>query len=103
MELGIGAFPEQEVGQPLLAAGADDEIDVAQARLAGDELREQLARRIGDAGKPRRGTEDRVARGIINRDAQIERLAARGRLFRACDRGCDAVGQAVAPAPSLTG
>ena len=31
MQFGIGAFPEQEVGQPLLAAGADDEIDVAQA------------------------------------------------------------------------
>src|SRR5215467_15805595 len=27
-ELGVGAFPEQEVGQPLLAAGADQEIDV---------------------------------------------------------------------------
>ena len=41
MQFGIGAFPEQEVGQPLLAAGADDEVDVAQPGLAGDELREQ--------------------------------------------------------------
>ena len=33
MQFGVGAFPEQEVRQPLLAAGADDEIDVAQVRL----------------------------------------------------------------------
>ena len=26
-ELGVGALPQQEVGQPLLAAGADEEID----------------------------------------------------------------------------
>src|SRR5580698_6321460 len=35
MQLGIGAFPQQEVREPLLAAGADDEVDVAQAGLAG--------------------------------------------------------------------
>lgn len=39
VQLGIGAFPQQEVGQPLLAGGADDEIDVAKTGFAGDQLR----------------------------------------------------------------
>ena len=29
IELGIGALPQQEIGEPLLAAGADQQIDVA--------------------------------------------------------------------------
>ena len=28
-QLGVGRLPQQEVGQPLLAAGADDKVDVA--------------------------------------------------------------------------
>ena len=43
VQLGIGAFPEQEVRQPLFTAGADDEIDVAQAGFAGNQVREGLA------------------------------------------------------------
>src|SRR5258706_1061351 len=38
MQLGVGAFPQQEVGQPLLAAGADHEIDVAKPYFAGDQF-----------------------------------------------------------------
>src|SRR6516164_4819557 len=43
VQLRIGAFPQQEVREPLLAGGADDEVDIAQRRLAGDELREGFA------------------------------------------------------------
>ena len=44
VELGIGAFPEQEVGQPLLAAGADDEIDVAPQPASPVTSAEQFSR-----------------------------------------------------------
>ena len=44
MELGIGALPEQEIGQPFLAAGADQEIDVAAGVPAGKQPAECLAR-----------------------------------------------------------
>ena len=32
VELGIGALPQQEIGQALLAASADEQIDVAALR-----------------------------------------------------------------------
>ena len=43
MQFGVSALPKQEVGQPLLAAGADDEIDVAKPGFAGDQ-RAKLSR-----------------------------------------------------------
>jgi hypothetical protein len=39
MQFGVGALLQREVGQPLLAAGADDEVDVTKPAFAGDELR----------------------------------------------------------------
>ena len=71
VQLGIGAFPEQEIGQPLLAAGADDEVDVAQVWFAGDQLGEVLAGEMREVGGAGRGIEDGVARGIIDCDAQV--------------------------------
>ena len=44
-QLGVGRLPQQKVREPLLAAGADQEIDVAAARLAGrtKQSRERVA------------------------------------------------------------
>ena len=92
MQLGIGAFPEQEIGEPLLAAGADDQIDIAQAGFACDELGKLFARRPRDPGQPCRGVEDRVSGRIVDRDAQVQRLAACGRSLRVGDRRSNAVG-----------
>ena len=44
IQFGVSALPEQEVGQSLLAAGPDDEIDVAKFGFAGDQPREAGAR-----------------------------------------------------------
>jgi hypothetical protein len=33
VELRVGALPEQEVGQPLLAAGSDDHVGIGEARV----------------------------------------------------------------------
>src|SRR5206468_8558311 len=53
-ELGVGALPQQEVRESLLAAGADQQVDVGQ----------QLAVRDGGAGR------------VVDGDAQGERRAA---------------------------
>jgi hypothetical protein len=45
-QLGIGAFPQQEVGQALLAAGADQEIDRAGGGIAGKRVGNELADEI---------------------------------------------------------
>jgi hypothetical protein len=53
MKFGVGALPEQEIGQPLFAAGPDDEVDVPQIGFTGDEPRKAGACEIGqlaDAG-----------------------------------------------------
>ena len=43
-ELGVGAFPEEKIGQPLFAAGADEEIDVAAGALPREQPAEGFAR-----------------------------------------------------------
>ena len=79
-ELGVGAFPQQEIGQPLLAAGADEEIDVAAGALPRDAAGRSLAR--GRRREPARGgAGDGVARGVVDRDPQIEAIAAGGGRF----------------------
>jgi hypothetical protein len=64
-ELGVGHLPQHEIGQALLAAGADQQIGIGQAErvealaeavlvdrrgvdLAGDRLLGELARSTGD-------------------------------------------------------
>src|SRR5262245_66625223 len=55
-ELGVGELPQQEVREPLLAAGTDEQIDVAAAMAAL--RREHAGERV-----PRRRVLDRPARG----------------------------------------
>ncbi len=57
--------------------------------------RERLAGEAGQRRRLRRGVEDGVARGIVDRDAQVQRLAGRGGGLGARGRGGDAVRQAV--------
>ena len=42
-ELGVGAFPEEKIGQPLFAAGADEEIDLGAGALPREQPAEGLA------------------------------------------------------------
>src|SRR5215471_15630417 len=44
-ELGVGGFPEQEIRQPFLAPGADEQIDVLAGAVPGEQLAEGLAGR----------------------------------------------------------
>ena len=78
MQFGVGALPQQEVGQPLLAAGADEEIDVAECRRSPVTSRAKLvARELVRPGGLRSGIQDRIARRIVDGDAQMQDVAAR--------------------------
>ena len=48
-ELGIGAFPEEEIAQALLASGADQDVDV---RSLGSGMGRQGAARKKPSGQP---------------------------------------------------
>ena len=51
-ELGVGRFPEQEIRQPLFAAGADEEIDVVLSVAAVP--RQQPGELLARGGRSRR-------------------------------------------------
>src|SRR6185369_7288803 len=77
-ELGVGRFPEQEIRQPLFAAGANEKIDVllSVAAVACQQTGEFLTRRrpLEAPGCCRVG--DGVARRIIDRDPQMQTRAS---------------------------
>src|SRR5215510_13698862 len=75
VQLGVGAFPQQEVRQALLAAAADQQVDVGK-QVAGL---------------------DRVARGVVDREAQLEAGAAPRAPFRGGDRVDQRSRETVAP------
>ena len=88
VELGIGALPQQEIGQALLAAGADEQIDVAALSSPAHRLTSWLNRsRVISVrlSKAAAGAQDRVARRVVERDAQVQALAMRGVRFRSRD------------------
>lgn len=89
VELGLRAFPEQEIGEAAVAAGADEEIDVLGAQPLGQ----------GFGGEAVcRGGEDGVAGGIVDGDAQVQALAAGGGALGRADGAGKAEGDAIAPA-----
>ena len=64
-QLGVGAFPEQKIAQALFAAGADEQIDIVERRAPPKVPPDWrcLSGRLS-------GGQDRVARGIIDREPQ---------------------------------
>ena len=80
-ELGVGAFPQQEIRQPLFPAGADQQIDLRRAVVVlarlGDEAAERAGRRRGGA-EHARGVDDGLARGVVERDPEPELLSRGG-------------------------
>ena len=79
-ELGVGRLPQQEIAQALLAARADEEIDVGHVgRRAGSAAhggRERLARCAAFAHQPLGGEPDRLARGVVDREPEMQRRPA---------------------------
>ena len=85
VELRVGALPQQEVREAFLAAGADQQIDVAAIarRVAGDEAAEALARELVccDRTRPpragwRRAPSSRGRRADAASDRPLSRASA---------------------------
>src|SRR5271157_6189772 len=89
-QLGVGAFPQQEVAETLLAAGADEEIDRRAER--------SVEGFTGELGRMAGGGEDGVAAGVVDGDTQAEVGSGGGFGFGAGDavaqRGVEAVAAA---------
>ena len=93
-EFGEGGFPEQEVGEALFAAGADQQVDRADARVPAISRSRSASEAAGPSA---RGLGDGFAGGVVESDAQVEaRLTAligldprrpRRRYRRAAGRG----------------
>ena len=87
-ELGERALPEQEIGDALLAAGANQEVDVCCA--AGEPSDRTAAKASSESSvdfvEAASGAVDRVAGGVIDREAQMQSRAARGCVFGIDDR-----------------
>src|ERR1700722_5545958 len=101
VQLRVGAFPEQEVAQALLAAGADQKVDLAGRMRAVIHLVQQAIEGIGvqiriGAGAAR-GLEDAVPRGVVDGDAQVHPVARRAHALTLLDRTQQALAQ---PIPS---
>ena len=71
-QFGESAFPEQEVRQALVAAGADQQIDIGGFVIARAGLGDQTAEAAGVLVPARRGGLDRLARGIVDGDADMQ-------------------------------
>src|SRR5262252_2046175 len=78
-QLGIGALPQQEIADPLLAAGADQQVRVGQTRrqkLALEQVLVDMVRRKPPArrlsGKAAGGLEDLGARAVVDADVDVD-------------------------------
>src|SRR5262249_47755745 len=76
-------LPKQKVGQALLATRANEQIHFrgAAAIHFGKDSAEGLGRKLGDFVEAARGVKDRLTRGIIDREAEIQARAAGRRGF----------------------
>src|ERR1035441_6300737 len=89
-QLGIGAFPEEEIAETALTSSADEEVD---GRTKG--VVERFAGKCGDAA---RGGEEGGAAGIIDGNAQPEARAGGCSAFDLADGVAKRIAQAVAAA-----
>ena len=95
-EFAVGGLPEQEIGQPDFAAGADHQVGIGNARgveqrrrrVGGDRRRDRDARPqpprrpFASPARSRRAT-------IVEGDDQIERRIVRGQRFGFIEQGAD--------------
>ena len=95
-QLPIGRLPQQEIGQPLLAAGADDQVGVGHVRrVEVRPISSSVIARGSSApsstigGDPRGRARDLLARAVIERDHQRQPGIARGQLLRLLQQAPD--------------
>ena len=71
-------------------------VRLAKPGFAGDQVGKYFAGEMADPGALRRGLQDRVPGRVVDRDSQMQDIAACGGSFRLPDRIGNAGGQAVA-------
>src|SRR5262249_45644533 len=104
-QLGIGRLPEQEVGEPVLAASADKEIGLGQAtrkEARGEELgRDRLGIEtafLAGAGKLAGSGRVLFLAAIIEGEGEIETRVVDGAALGVLDHPVDIAGDALAAA-----
>lgn len=89
-KFGVGAFPQHEVAEAAVAAGADEQVHVesgaAGVRDFAEAFGEFTLRNFEAGNHPAGGAKDGIARGIIHGNAQFERAAGSSEFFRGVDR-----------------
>ena len=90
MELGVGHFPEHEVGQTLLPGGADDQVQGGQRRRAEGRLEACRVERLGGEAtggdvlrQPTGCGNNRLTSPVRQRQRQDQAPVAGGRSFDA--------------------
>ena len=100
-ELSIRALPQEEVAEPLLATGSNEEVDVRQpircVRRSRHCLRESFPRKRATVHACR-GIDDEIARRVVDGDAQLHVATMRGCLLRRLDRATQRGTESIASA-----
>ncbi len=98
MQLRVSALPEQKIAQALLAAGADEQVDLAGVMRAVIDLVQQASKSFGIemriAGGAARGLQNAVLGRVIDRDAQVHPRAVGGHALALLDGAQQTVAQA---------
>jgi hypothetical protein len=97
-EFGEGALPEEEVGEALLASGADEQIDFRRAPSVDfrEDPAEGVGREFGGFIEFARGVEDGLTSGVVDGQADVEARATHGDRFGVGDDLAESCGNAVA-------
>jgi len=102
IELGVGALPQQEVAQTLLAAGADQEIDIPALTRpvvhVAHGASEIFASDLSDIPQSIQCPHHRVAGGIVDRDPEIEPRSVTGCILGDPDGAQELRGDSIAAA-----
>ena len=100
-QLGVRAFPQQEVAEPLLAAGANQQVHVG-GRVDGTPAAADAAlerARLGTCRGPGRGSQaDRLAPRVVDGQADLQAGLLRGGRLDALERPAERRRQPVPPA-----
>ena len=103
-ELGIGALPEEKVGEALFAACADQQVDfgVVCGEGPGEVRRQRVGRSwvggIELRGCDRRGARDGVSGGVVDGDAEVKAATSGSGTLGLLDRVQDRCWKAIATA-----
>src|ERR1035438_5848259 len=105
VQLRISAFPQQKIAEPLFAAGANQQIDLACGIQGMIDFVQQAPKRltikIRDVLGPPRSRNDAVLRRIVDRDAQVHSGSGGAQALALLDRAQQTLAEPIAPAADI--